>query len=103
MAGMEPVRASGAMRRFLAGAILALAVAPAPAAAAGMTGPRHSAPLVPPRDGNIAVAEELDAARRAGTVRAYDLFLARHPDHRLARVAQRERSLISRRTLRHRQ
>ena len=100
---MEPVRASGAIRRFLAGAILALGVAPVPvAAAAGMTGPSHSTPLVPPRDGNIAVTEELDAARRAGTIRAYDLFLARHPDHRLARVAQQERSLIARRTRRHR-
>ena len=43
------------------------------------------------RDGNIAIQEELDAARKAGTVEAYDLFLARHPKHPLATVAREER------------
>ena len=47
-----------------------------------------------PRDPDIAVQEELDAARWAGTVAAYDLFLARHGDHRLAEVARRERARI---------
>jgi hypothetical protein len=48
----------------------------------------------PARDGNIAVQEELDLARRAGTAAAYDLFLARHPDHPLAQVARQERNSL---------
>lgn len=43
-----------------------------------------------PRDGNVAIAEELEAARRAGTIEAYELFIARHPDHPLAGAARRE-------------
>lgn len=48
-----------------------------------------------PRDGNVAIQEELDAARRARTLAAYDLFLARHPDHPLAETARRERAAIA--------
>lgn len=51
-----------------------------------------------PRDGSIAVQEELDAARRAGTLEAYDLFLARHGDHPLAETARHERAAIDART-----
>lgn len=57
--------------------------------------PRRSTTLPHPRDGNIAVQEELDAARRAGTVAAYDLFLARHGDHPLAETARRARARIA--------
>ena len=57
--------------------------------------PVRSTVLPLPRDGDIAVKEELDAARRAGTLAAYDLFLARHPEHRLARAARRERAAIA--------
>lgn len=46
------------------------------------------------RDGNIAIQEELDAARKAATVEAYDLFIARHPDHPLARIAREERQRL---------
>jgi hypothetical protein len=46
------------------------------------------------RDGDIATQEELDAARKAATVAAYDLFLARHPDHPLAKVAREERQRL---------
>lgn len=46
------------------------------------------------RDGNIAIREELDAARAAGSIAAYDLFIARHPDHPLARTARRERARL---------
>jgi hypothetical protein len=46
------------------------------------------------RDGNIAIQEELDAARRVATVAAYDLFIARHPDHPLAQVAREERQRL---------
>lgn len=51
-----------------------------------------------PRDPDIAVQEELDAARRAGTLAAYDLFLARNGDHPLAEAARRERARIAART-----
>lgn len=61
---------------------------------ADMTPERGPADLRPPRDGNVAIREELDAARRAGTAAAYDLFIARHPDHPLAATARRERAEI---------
>jgi hypothetical protein len=75
---------------------LALAGAGAPEGA-GMTGqpPPRSTGLPPPRDGDVAIREELDAARRAGTLAAYDLFLARHPGHKLVRTARRERAAIA--------
>jgi hypothetical protein len=47
------------------------------------------------RDPDIAVQEELDAARRASTLAAYDLFLARHGEHRLAETARRERAELA--------
>ena len=51
-----------------------------------------SADSVPPaRDGNIAIAEELCAARAKATVEAYDLFIARHPGHPLIKQAEAER------------
>ena len=50
--------------------------------------------IAPARDGNIAIREELDAARRAGTVAAYDLFIARHPGHPLEPVAREERARL---------
>jgi hypothetical protein len=85
------------MRQALAIAMFGLALA----GAAGPSNPdvndrpRRSTELPRPRDGNIAVREELDAARRAGTLAAYDLFLARHGDHPLARAARRERARIA--------
>lgn len=59
--------------------------------------PPRSTELPLPRDGDGAVREEFEAARRAGTPAAYDLFLARHPNHELARVARRERAALARR------
>ena len=56
----------------------------------------RSTELPRPRDGNVAIQEELDAARRAGTLEAYDLFLARHRGHRLAETARRERERLAR-------
>ena len=58
--------------------------------------PRRSTDLPRPRDPNIAVQAELDAARRERTVAAYDLFIARHGDHPLAEVARRERAELLR-------
>lgn len=51
---------------------------------------------IPPRDGNIAIQQELDVARRAGTLEAYDLFIARHPQHPLVAMAREERDRIAR-------
>ena len=66
---------------------------------AGLIGSAAVTSHVPPaRDGNIAIREELDAARVKGTVDAYDLFIARHPDHPLAKEARAERKrLVGRR------
>lgn len=58
--------------------------------------PRRSTDLRPPLDGNIAIREELDDARRQRTVAAYDHFIARHPRHPLAAVARRERARLAR-------
>lgn len=58
------------------------------------TRPRRSTDLPRPRDPNVAVQEELDAARKQGTIAAYSRFLARHPDHPLAAVARRERAQV---------
>lgn len=52
--------------------------------------------IIPARDGNIAIREEYDAARKAATVAAWDLFIARHPDHPLADEARRERAKLIR-------
>lgn len=52
------------------------------------------------RDGNIAIREELEAARKEGTIAAYDLFIARHPRHQLAEVARGERERLARRSAR---
>jgi hypothetical protein len=61
--------------------------------AAGLLGAAAmTAETVPPaRDGNVAIQEELTAARRKATVEAYDLFIARHPCHPLAEQAKAER------------
>jgi hypothetical protein len=85
------------MRRTLAIALLALALpgAACPKAAEMEPPPRRSSDQPPPRDGNVAIQEELDAARRERTAEAYDRFIARHPDHALAAVARREKALLS--------
>lgn len=46
------------------------------------------------RSGDIAIMEELEAARRLGTREAYDLFIARHPQHPLAEIARCERARL---------
>ncbi|HEV2816697.1 MAG TPA: hypothetical protein VGW40_05695 [Allosphingosinicella sp.] len=82
------------MRLFLAIAMLAPALAGAACPRTGEVNERRSTDLPRPRDGNVAVQEELDAARRAGKVEAYDLFIARNPNHPLAAVARRERARL---------
>ena len=58
--------------------------------------PPSAKEIAPARDGNIAIQEELDAARKARTVAAYDLFIARHPGHPLEPVARAERARLVR-------
>ena len=77
---------------LLAGAVLAGA---AGAAAMKEKPPVRSTELPRPLHPDIAVRTELDAARRAGTLEAYDLFLSRHGDHRFAEVARRERAALA--------
>ena len=56
---------------------------------------RNDMAQVPPaRSGDIAIREELDAARRSGTRQAYDLFIARHPQHALVNIARCERARL---------
>ena len=50
--------------------------------------------IAPARDGNIAIQQELDEARKAASVAAYDLFISRHPGHPLERVAREERARL---------
>jgi hypothetical protein len=57
--------------------------------------PARSTELPRPRDGDVAVRQELEAARRLNTLAAYDLFLARHGDNALARRARRERAALA--------
>ena len=85
------------MRRFtsLILILLASAAASCPKEKDMTSSDSEASGLPPPRDPDIAVQEELDAARRAGTVAAYDLFLARHGDHRFAEAARRERARIA--------
>lgn len=85
------------MRRALFMIVLGLALAGATCGGGGdvKPPPGRSTDLPRPRDPAAAVREELDAARKAGTIAAYDLFIARHPDHPLADVARRERTHLA--------
>ncbi len=40
------------------------------------------------RDGNIAIQEEYDAAVMKNNIAAFELFIARHPDHELTKQAK---------------
>lgn len=71
------------------------AMAPTAVEAADMTADSTGAAVPPARDGDIAIRQELCAARKAGTIAAYDLFIARHPDHPLAETARRERAALA--------
>lgn len=75
-------------------AFRALAVAAAFALLPGTSAGAAVSEVPPARDGNIAIKEELCAARKANTVKAYDLFIARHPDHPLAETARKLRARL---------
>ena len=81
------------MKPLLASSFLALALT---GAACPTEGAMEEPGIAPARDGNIAIQQELDAARKAGTLEAYDLFIARHPRHPLAEVARVERDRLRR-------
>ncbi len=89
------------MRRRLAAKLLAgLVLAGSGAAQAAEMRERRprairSTELPRPLHPDIAVRAELDAARRAGTVEAYTLFIERHPGHKLADIARRELAAIA--------
>ena len=85
------------MARFAATAILGIVLTGAACPRENqMPTPARGSPDLPrPRDPDIAVQEELDVARRAGTLAAYDLFIARYADHPLAAIARRERAEIA--------
>ena len=81
------------MNDGFAGLILFAALV-TPACGGTMT-PDKQDEIIRARDGNIAIQQELDAARKAATLEAYDLFLARHPQHQLAEIARRERAELA--------
>ncbi len=49
----------------------------------------------PARDGDLAVYEEYREAVRTNTVEAFELFIARHPDHFLTEDARHRLDLAS--------
>src|SRR5207237_1274148 len=48
-----------------------------------------------PRDGDVAIRQQLAAARRAGTLAAYDVVLRLDGNHPLAEPALRERAALA--------
>lgn len=81
--------------RLASNAGLAAALILLPPAAGAMEKPVKSDEIAPARDGDIAIRQELEAARKAKTLAAYDLFIARHPGHALAEIARRERAALA--------
>lgn len=57
--------------------------------------PGHSTPFPVPRDGQVAVQEEFDAAAKANSVAAWDLFIRRHPDNPLTEQARAKRAALA--------
>ena len=82
-------------RRVASRAGLAAALVLLAPAAGAMEKPVKNEEIAPARDGDIAIRQELEAARKAATLAAYDLFIARHPEHALAEVARRERAALA--------
>lgn len=48
----------------------------------------------PARDGNIAIQEEFDHAKIVNSVKVWELFIARHPDHPLTISARTRLQLL---------
>ena len=83
------------VRRIASRAGLAAALGVLAPAAGAMETPVEKNEIAPARDGDIAIRQELEAARKAATLAAYDLFIARHPRHPLAEIARRERAALA--------
>ena len=81
------------MMIVLLAAALALAVGSGVSARAGAA--PVSGDMAPARPGDVAIRQELEAARRAGTRAAYTLFIVRHGNHPLAQAARRERARLA--------
>jgi len=75
-------------------AVACAAKEPAVSARPPETPPGHSPPMPPPRDGQAAVQEEFDAAARANTAAAWDLFIRRHPHNDLTERAEAARAAL---------
>lgn len=80
--------------RFPIAALSGLAAFSAPFALQVVAMADEASQMAPARDAHIAVLEEFELARQAGTAAAYDLFAARHPKHPLAETARRERDRL---------
>lgn len=72
--------------------LIALPAVPSSAFGGGTT----VAPANLARDGDVAVTEEFRAAEISATAAAWKLFIARNPDHALAREARRRLRAIER-------
>ena len=59
------------------------------AAGAASPQPRPEAPMQPPPDPEAAIRAEFATLAAQNTVEAFELFIARHPDHALAEEARR--------------
>lgn len=82
------------VRTVLIGLALAASACAAKEAPLSDNSPGHSPPMPAPRDGQVAVQEEFDAAAKANTAAAWDLFIRRHPDNPLTERARAARAVI---------
>lgn len=82
------------VRTALIALVLAASACAAREAPLSDKSPGHSPPMPAPRDGQVAVQEEFDAAARANTTAAWDLFIRRHPDNPLTEPARAARTAI---------
>lgn len=83
------------LRPALIALLLTAGACAAQEAAVNDRSPGHSPPLAGARDGQVAVQEQFDAARKAGTVEAWDLFIRRYPDNPLTEQAKAERAALA--------
>lgn len=88
------IAAAAALAALLGGCAAARAEAPETAVTDRTSPPGRSPDFNPAGRGQAAVQAEFDAAARADTVQAWDLFLARHPDNPLAADARARRARL---------
>ena len=90
LAGLATIGVGGALLCVSLFGMKAMAATSQPSdAGQAVSEPTNPQPPIPrPRDPDIAVKEEYDAAVQAGTIAALELFIARHPGHALAADAE---------------